>query len=66
MKEAPLFERLGGSPALEAVVDAFYARLLSDDSISHFFDGYDMGQLKAHQVCWRTVHKWLTFPEGLR
>lgn len=37
-----LFERIGGMPAVDAAVDIFYAKVLADDSISHFFNGVSM------------------------
>jgi len=46
---APLFERLGGEPAIEAAVDAFYAKVLADPRIKHFFAGVDMDRQRRHQ-----------------
>jgi len=37
-----LFERLGGDGAVEAAVDIFYAKLLSDETLKPFFEGIDM------------------------
>lgn len=37
-----LFHRLGGRPAVEAVVETFYRKVLTDDRISDFFDDVDM------------------------
>ena len=37
-----LFEKLGGTAAVDAAVDIFYRKVLSDDSINHFFDDTDM------------------------
>ena len=31
-----LFEQLGGAPAVDAAVDVFYRKVLSDDRISQF------------------------------
>ena len=31
-----LFEKIGGAPAVDAAVDVFYRKVLSDDSISQF------------------------------
>ena len=32
-----LFKKIGGMDAVEAAVEIFYAKVLADDSISHFF-----------------------------
>lgn len=39
---ASLYERLGGSAAVNAAVDKFYVRVLADKRINHFFEGLDM------------------------
>jgi hemoglobin len=44
-----LFEKLGGTAAVEQVVDKFYDRVLHDDRIKHFFDGVDMHRQRVHQ-----------------
>jgi len=36
-------------PAVEAVVEAFYRRLLDDEGLKSYFAGRDMDRLKAHQ-----------------
>lgn len=41
-----LYERLGGQAAVDAAVDVFYRKVLTDPRISGFFDGVDM----AHQI----------------
>ncbi|HEB54020.1 MAG TPA: group 1 truncated hemoglobin [bacterium] len=45
-----LFEKLGGKPAVTAVVDNFYQRILADPTVSHFFAGTDMVKQRAHQA----------------
>lgn len=45
-----LYSRLGGAPAVETVVHDFYQRLLADDRLNFFFDGFDIKRLKGHQV----------------
>ncbi len=35
--EKTLFEKIGGTHAVDAAVDIFYAKVLADDRISHFF-----------------------------
>lgn len=37
-----LYERLGGQNAVNAAVDIFYRKMLTDDRVSHFFDDVDM------------------------
>ena len=37
-----VFEQIGGQAAVDAAVDIFYRRVLSDPVISHFFDSVDM------------------------
>lgn len=44
-----LFERLGGEPAVAAVVDLFYARVLADGDLAPYFAGVDTDRLAQHQ-----------------
>jgi hemoglobin len=44
-----LFERIGGTPAVQAAVDRFYERVLADPELKDFFNGVSMAKLKAHQ-----------------
>lgn len=37
-----LFESIGGQAAVDAAVELFYRKVLSDDRINSFFDGIDM------------------------
>lgn len=49
-----LYTRLGGLPAITAVVDAFVNRAAADTRISAFFRGVDAAQLKrllVEQLC---------------
>ena len=50
-----LYEQLGGAPAVEAAVDIFYRKVLTDDRISHFFDDVDMDQQRAKQKAFLTM-----------
>jgi hemoglobin len=50
-----IYDEIGGEPAVTAVVDAFYRRLLADPDIMSYFDGRDMGRLRAHQRALVTV-----------
>lgn len=53
-----LYERLGGEPAFQAAVDAFYRRMLTDERVAHFFDDVDMdGQIAKQKA-------FLTFVTG--
>lgn len=49
-----LYERIGGEAAVDAAVDVFYRRVLSDDRISHFFDTVDMDRQRAKQKAFLT------------
>ena len=50
-----LYERLGGAEAVDAAVDIFYRKVLSDDRISRFFDGVDMEKQAAKQKGFLTM-----------
>ena len=45
----PVYDQIGGAPAVEATVDIFYRKVLMDDSISGFFDDVDMGAQRDKQ-----------------
>jgi hemoglobin len=44
------YEAVGGGPAVSAVVNDFYERVLRDPKLSHYFEGVDLPRLKRHQV----------------
>ena len=44
------YERIGGGPAVSAVVDEFYQRLTADDQVGHYFQEVSLPTLKRHQV----------------
>lgn len=54
---ASLYERLGGKPAIEVVIDKFLANVVADARINKFFAGLDgaaVAKLRGHlvdQVC---------------
>ncbi|MHB0991864.1 MAG: group I truncated hemoglobin [Burkholderiales bacterium] len=50
-----LFEKLGGAAAVDAAVDIFYRKVLSDDRISGFFDDVDMEVQAAKQKAFLTM-----------
>ena len=45
-----IYDKIGGKPALNAVVDEFYKRVLADESLAPVFDGVDMQAQRNHQV----------------
>ena len=53
-----LFERIGGDEMVDAAVDKFYAIVLADDRIKHFFANTDMNKLRIHQ------RRFLTYAFG--
>lgn len=50
-----LYEKLGGEPAVDAAVDIFYRKVLSDNRISRFFAGVDMARQAAQQKAFLTM-----------
>ena len=50
-----LFNKLGGAGAVDAAVDIFYRKVLSDDRISDFFDDVDMERQAAKQKAFLTM-----------
>lgn len=57
--EAPLdktlYERIGGEPAVNAAVDIFYRKVLTDQRINRFFDNVDMEKQAAKQKAFLTM-----------
>ena len=45
----------GGAPSVDAAVDIFYRKVLSDDRISRFFDDVDMDRQAAKQKAFLTM-----------
>jgi hemoglobin len=52
---ATAYDLIGGAAAMDAAVDVFYRRVLSDDRISEFFDGVDMDRQAAKQKAFLTM-----------
>lgn len=50
-----LYERLGGADAVNAAVDIFYRKMLSDDRVNYFFDTTDMDRQIAKQKSFLTM-----------
>lgn len=49
-----VYEQIGGEPAVDAAVDIFYRKVLTDDRISMFFDDIDMDEQIAKQKSFLT------------
>lgn len=50
-----LYEQIGGEAAVNAAVDVFYRKVLSDDRINQFFEGVDMEKQAAKQKAFLTM-----------
>lgn len=50
-----LYEQIGGEAAVDAAVDVFYRKVLTDERISHFFDSVDMDRQIAKQKAFLTM-----------
>jgi hemoglobin len=50
-----LYEQLGGEAAVDAAVDVFYRKVLTDDRVSSFFDDVDMDHQIAKQKAFLTM-----------
>ncbi len=50
-----LYEKLGGEAAVNAAVDIFYRKVLSDHRINRFFDNSDMEKQAAKQKAFLTM-----------
>ena len=50
-----LYEQLGGAAAVEAAVDHFYRKVLTDDRVSDFFEGVDMERQRDKQKAFLTM-----------
>jgi hemoglobin len=45
-----LYDKLGGKPTLEKVVDDFHKRIMTDNTLKPFFANTDMEKQRRHQV----------------
>lgn len=54
LAEKSLYERLGGSAAVNAAVDIFYEKILADERVAHFFRNIDMSRQRAKQKAFMT------------
>lgn len=50
-----VFDKIGGAGAVDAAVDIFYRKVLSDDSINQFFETTDMDAQRAKQKAFLTM-----------
>jgi hemoglobin len=50
-----LYDQLGGAVAVDAAVDIFYRKVLSDDRVSRFFEGVDMDKQRGKQKAFLTM-----------
>jgi hemoglobin len=44
------YDVIGGGPAVSAVVNDFYVRVLGDPQLAPYFEDVDIARLKRHQV----------------
>jgi len=51
----PLVIFIGGAAAVDAAVDIFYRKVLTDDRISDFFDTVDMEEQHSKQKAFLTM-----------
>lgn len=49
-----LYERLGGKPAIHAVVAKMYDKILDDELLAPFFENIDVEQLRISQIAFVT------------
>lgn len=54
-KTMSVYEKIGGEAAVNAAVDIFYRKVLSDDRISEFFDTVDMEAQHQKQKAFLTM-----------
>ena len=50
-----IYEQIGGAAAVDAAVDIFYKKMLTDERVSHFFDSVDMDGQRAKQKAFLTM-----------
>ena len=55
VEKAPLYDRLGGEVAVDAVVDGFYVKVLADNRVNGMFAQTDMKKLAGHQKAFITL-----------
>ncbi|HEV2637424.1 MAG TPA: group 1 truncated hemoglobin [Actinocrinis sp.] len=51
VEETPsAYQRVGGGPAVKAVVGRLYEELTADPELSRFFEGVELSKLRAHMA----------------
>ena len=50
-----VYEQIGGDTAVDAAVDVFYRKVLSDERIAHFFEDVDMERQSNKQKAFLTM-----------
>lgn len=50
-----IYEQIGGEPAMEAAVELFYRKMLTDERVAHFFDAVDMDAQMSKQKGFLTM-----------
>ena len=45
-----LYDKIGGEPALEKVIDKFYDRVMEDNELKYFFTTLDPKRIRVHQT----------------
>lgn len=60
-----MFKKLGGTAAIEGVVDEFYSRVFVDDEVKGFFEGIDKKRLESHQVFSQLYYQCITAAKGI-
>jgi hemoglobin len=53
--QASLFDRIGGAPAVTAAAELFYRKVLSDPTLSSYFDDVDLDGQIAKQAAFLTM-----------
>lgn len=48
-RENSLYHKLGGKPAVDAAIEAFYVKVLADERIKHIFDDVNMTKQRRKQ-----------------
>lgn len=49
MSETTLYERIGGEPAVAAMVEDLYRRILADPELKGYFEGHSLARIQSMQ-----------------